>query len=273
MLTTDKVILSPDQIESLLINPVLENSIAAQVSDTIKTDSPRVVFPRIGDIAADWVPEGEEIPLSEPTKNEVLVVPRKVASLIVTTTEGLDDSATGYFDSVGSTMVSQLINKVDEAYFTAVADPAPKGIAAVAGVTPLTGDLADLDLFAQARASIASAGFVPGFFAINPADALTLSTLKEATGSNKTLLDVDPTSQRFIVAGTQVIVSKHVPKGTGYAIPKGVSKLVVRRDAEVTADKSAFFTRDSVGIRGTMRVGFGFVDEASIVKLTFGAAA
>ncbi len=44
--------------------------------------------------------------------------------------------------------------------------------------------------------------------------------------------------------------------------------LVVRHDATIESDRSAFFTSDRVGVKTTMRVGFGFVHPASVVKIS-----
>jgi hypothetical protein len=42
---------------------------------------------------------------------------------------------------------------------------------------------------------------------------------------------------------------------------------VVRRDAEVQADRSVFFTSDRVAVRATCRVGFGFPHTAALVRV------
>ena len=44
--------------------------------------------------------------------------------------------------------------------------------------------------------------------------------------------------------------------------------LVVRDDATVEADRSVYFTSDRVAVKATMRAGFGFVHQASVVKVS-----
>ena len=44
--------------------------------------------------------------------------------------------------------------------------------------------------------------------------------------------------------------------------------LVLRDDTTVKADRSVFFTSDRVAVKATMRIGFGLVHAASVVKVT-----
>ena len=46
---------------------------------------------------------------------------------------------------------------------------------------------------------------------------------------------------------------------------------VVRRQAEVKADASVFFTSDRVAVRTTLRVGFGLVHTQSVVRVRLAA--
>jgi hypothetical protein len=107
----------------------------------------------------------------------------------------------------------------------------------------------------------------------NPTDALALAQLREATGSNKALLQVgDPTqpAQR-IVEGRPLLVSPYVAIGDVWGIPAERVLLVVRDDADVVAGASPFFTSDRTAVRAT-RVGFGFPDAAAIVRIRRAAA-
>jgi hypothetical protein len=51
--------------------------------------------------------------------------------------------------------------------------------------------------------------------------------------------------------------SPAVDNGEIWAIPQKFSFVVLRENVDVVVDESAFFTSDRVGIRATMRVGFG----------------
>ncbi len=43
---------------------------------------------------------------------------------------------------------------------------------------------------------------------------------------------------------------------------------MLRSDTTVEADRSVFFTSDRVAVKATMRVGFGLVHAASVVRVT-----
>jgi HK97 family phage major capsid protein len=45
-------------------------------------------------------------------------------------------------------------------------------------------------------------------------------------------------------------------------------RLVVRHNAKVEADRSAFFTSDRVAVKATTRAGLGLVHPQSVVKVT-----
>ncbi len=113
---------------------------------------------------------------------------------------------------------------------------------------------------------------VAGWLA-HPDDALALSLLRTATGSNETLLQADPTQPaRRVLQGRPLLVSPNVAVGDVYGIPEDRCVLVVREDADVVADASPFFTSDRTAVRATMRVGFGFPHQAAVVRIRRAAA-
>jgi hypothetical protein len=87
-------------------------------------------------------------------------------------------------------------------------------------------------------------------FVTNPTTALVRANMKEATGSGKPLLEADPTKPtRRMIFGVLLITSPEAPVGTIWGMSAGRVTTVVRRDAEVKADRSVFFT--GPGHRGT----------------------
>jgi hypothetical protein len=71
--------------------------------------------------------------------------------------------------------------------------------------------------------------------------------------------------------GLPLLVSPAVPVTTVYGLPASRVAVVVRKDGEVTSDRSVFFTSDRVAVRGTMRVAFGFPHPAAIIKVGLAA--
>jgi HK97 family phage major capsid protein len=92
---TAEPLLTPEQVESLLIKPVLAVSVALNplCSRVLRPTAPSVRLPAVtADPTAAWVAEGAEIPISDLTTAEVDVVTRKVAGLSVVTSELAEDS-------------------------------------------------------------------------------------------------------------------------------------------------------------------------------------
>lgn len=106
-------------------------------------------------------------------------------------------------------------------------------------------------------------------FVTSPAVALTLATVKTATGSNQPLLGQDGTMPGARqVLGVPLLVSPSVAANVIWAIDASRTFLVVREDATVEADSSVYFTSDRVAVKATMRVGFAFPHPASVVKVS-----
>lgn len=266
--------LQPEQVEALLVKPALEQSITGMVTTAVRTDRHRVRFPILSaDPTADWTAEGEEITPSTPEVKEVVSEPSKIAGLVITTSEMVEDSSTEVMNQIGAGLVRQITNSIDQAFFTAMDAPAPEGLEHITPTTLEIGaDLTNLDWAEEALALAAGAKSMLNTFVCNPDDALTLAKLKDSTGSNRGLLQADPSQPTGrVIAGVPMVTTTYVPAGTIWGIPKATTHLVVRKDAEVKADSSAMFTSDKVAIRGIMRVGFAFPHAEGIVKITHGA--
>lgn len=271
--STHPAILTPEQVTDLVILPVSRDSIAGQVSTIHNTGTHELRVPRVtADPAAEWVPEGGEIAVSDADVDEVIIEHAKLAALSVVSSELAADTNPAAVDIIGAGIVRDLTRKLDAAYFGALEAPAPSGLDALTDVTEVTATaITSLDPFAEAAAAAADHNTTIDAWVAHPDDALAIAQLKTATGSNQALLapSGDATaSARRVIEGAPLHVSANVTAGTIWGIPKTASIISIREDAEVTADHSAFFTSDRVAIRGILRVGFGFINEPAIVKVT-----
>lgn len=128
--------------------------------------------------------------------------------------------------------------------------------------------LTNLDPFAEAISKAENVGAVVNNFVLNPADLLTLATLKKASGSNEPLLGSDPTQPTKRTAlGIPLVPCSDVKVGTIWGVPKDRVIIVLREDATLDVDRSAYFSSDRVGVRAIMRVGWGFPHESAVVRL------
>ena len=274
--TTGAPVLRPEDVGDLLVVPTMNMSVAAQVSTVVTTTSKDFRVPVVlADPAAQWVTEGSEITPSDANLDEVTVTPAKLAGLSIITRELADDSSPEAAAIVGQGLARDIARKLDVAFFGSEAAPAPAGLDALVGFTPVAlteTAWADTDAFTQAQYEAEGVGAVITTFVANPDDALALSTLKEQTGSNRPLLQPDPTQPgRRTIGGVPLVTSPAVTPGTVWGLPQDRTLLVLRENTEVLADRSVFFTSDRVAVRGIMRVSWGFPHPASIVKITLAA--
>jgi HK97 family phage major capsid protein len=213
------------------------------------------------------------------TTNELVVTPSKVAGLSVITSELAEDSSPEASTEVGAGLARDIARKVDAAFFGGAAANTPSGLASLTVGAGNVQDIAagtaptNLDSFAQAQMLAGNVGAEITSFVTNPTTALVLTNLKEATGSGKPLLQADPTKPtRRMIFGVPLLTSPEAPVGTIWGMSAGRVTTVVRRDAEVQADRSVFFTSDRVAVRATCRVGFGFPHTAALVRIRLAAS-
>lgn len=265
-------ILTVEQVGDLIVRPVTNDSIAAQVSKVVNTSSSSYRVPIVtADPTAAWVAEGQEIAADDLDLTELDITFSKLAGLTVISSELAADSSPEAAQEVGAGLSRDLVRKVDQAYFGALASPAPSGLGALSGITAVSAGAAyaNLDPFAEAIAKAEEVGATVGAFVTTPAVALTLAKLKVQTGSNQQLLGTDPTSPTSrTISGVPLLVSPTIAANTVWAIPRDRALFVLRNGAEVTTDGSVFFTSDRIAVRAKLRVGFGFPHPAAIVKIT-----
>lgn len=263
---------TPEQIGDLLVQPLEVESVAARIG-LFKTglSGDKMRFPVVSaDPTAAWVAEGEEIPVSQATLDEVEAPFMKVAGLSVISRELAEDSSPDAADEIGRGLVRDIARKVDLAMFTNAGAKAPAGLAQLTGYTQVEApaDPANLDPYIQARFRAAAVGAELAAYVLSPADAEALALVKESSTSAKRLLTESaglPGS--LAIDGVPVVTSPALTDGISWAIPKDSVRVGVRQDAQVDVDHSAFFTSDRVAVRGTMRVAFGFGHPAAVVQI------
>ena len=275
--TTTAAILRPEEVATLVVQPVDRASVAVAAATVITSNASSTRIPIVtDDPAAGWVAEGAEIPLSDLGTGELDVVPRKLAALTVISRELAEDSSPAAREEVGRAMSRDMARQLDTAFFGNVAGGvAPAGLESLTGTSEVDAGaaFADLDPFAEAISLAEQQGATVSSFAAHPTDALALAQVTDEDGSRRPLLGTDPTQPtRRTALGVPILVSPAVAPGTIWAIPRDRAMIVRRADVKVEVSTDAFFSSDQVAVRGTMRVGFGFPHLAALVKITRDAA-
>ena len=276
--TTDDVAgLLPGDYGKLVIGPAQEMSAAMQVGELVTTASHDFHVPILTeDAAAAWVAEGEEAEISDPTFAELVVTPAKVMGFSVVSRELAQDSSPAASDAVGRSLARSIARAIDTAFFGDESAPAPKGLEALEDVTTVYAGatLKDLDWAVEGAFNAAALGATVGAWVADKETAQDIASLKEATGSNKGLIEPDPkVAGRYRIEGAPLIVSPAVTAGTIWGIPRSAALLVLRKDVEVKTDESLFFQSDRVAIRALARIGFGFPLPSQIQKVLVQAKA
>jgi HK97 family phage major capsid protein len=269
-------ILTPAQVGDLVIQPLIQQSIAGEVLSAVSIGTHSYRVPLVtADPAASWTAEGAEITATDATLDELDITPSKLAALSVISRELANDSSPAAAQAVGDGIVRDLVRKVDAALFTATTTNGPGGLPGLSGITTVSGPATayvNVDPFSDAIYTAAQHNGDITAWVTNPATAMALAKVKQYTSgsSNVPLLGADPTMPgRRQILGIPLLTSPSVTTTNNvvWGISKSYGYFVIRQDAEVESDRSVFFTSDRVAIRATMRIGFGFPNPAAIVKI------
>jgi len=254
----------PPQYGALITDPLTENALAfdSRVTTTIRTGAERFRAPRlVEDVAAAWVAEGEEISPSDPTLDEIEIVPKKIGGLTIISRELAEDSNPSAQAIVGQSLARALTTQVDTGFFAAGGGAQAAGLASITP-TEHTGTLDSLDVIHEAKAKAAAQGGKPTALLAHPDDVLALALLKDQTDSNRALLQSTDSA-----AGVPVISTRHAAAGTIWMVDASQIYTVLREDTSLAVSRDAYFTSDRIAVRATVRVAWGFITPAALVKI------
>ena len=277
LLTTSGAgILLPEEVNDLVVVPVTRRSVAYQVSTVVVIGSNSYRIPILAeDPSASFVAEGAEIPADDADVDELEVTPKKCAALSTISRELASDTINpGAQDMIGEALARDSAKVIDRAFFGTTTTNGPSGLQSLTGVAEVEGgSLTSLDAFAEGQSMAETVGAATSFWVASPATALQLAKLKEATGSNRPLLQPDPTKPgRRLILGVPLLVSDAVDDHTVWGIPQAFSYVVQAQEATLDVSTDAFFTSDKVAIKTTLRVAFGWPHKEAIVKIEHGGS-
>lgn len=262
-------ILTPEEVGQLVVQPVTAASVAMQIATVVQTNSGEFRIPIVtNDAIAAWTPEGSDITPSDAGVDEITVKPDKLAALSIISNELANDSSPAARELVGNSIGRDLARKVDAAFFAHTTANGPDGIESIIYQSTTTTALTNTDAFAEAISLAENEGATVTAFVANSATVLKLSKVKRETGSNEPLLQPDPTlPTRRQILGVPLwsVPDTVVPDDVVWAIDGSRVFIVVRQDVDLRVDESRYFESDRLGIRATMRIGYGFPHEAAVI--------
>ncbi|GAA1171304.1 phage major capsid protein [Nesterenkonia xinjiangensis] len=219
------------------------------------------------DPSAEWVAEGQEIVTDAPELDEIVIDPKKVAGIVPITRELARDSTPEASQRVGQSLAREAGRKVDQAFFGDLASTnanAPSGLESLDLDALTVATLENLDAFQEAALDVATnEGEVSGWVA-HPATMLQILQLKDASDSNRVLLENGD------LLGRPLIPSPHVSEGTVWGLDHRHIYVALSQDIELDVSSDVYFTSDRVALKVTCRVGFGFPHHGAIAKVVIG---
>jgi HK97 family phage major capsid protein len=259
---------------------VLEHLSAQSVvlaSGATRIDTPnRVVHvPRIkSDGTAAWWSELEVISTTEPTGDELVLTPKKVAALATLSDEVIADSSPSVLDAVGTAMTKAVALQADAGILTGAGGKAPTGIYNQAGNHVVSAKIT-IDSLIEAAGKVAAVGGQATAAYLNPADHTALMLEKDA--QKRPLLTPDysggPSSTIY---GLALWRTPAITVGTALVCDPSQVVIAVRQDASVAVSADVNFTSDASVARVIARLDCGVNDPkglTSIAATTMAAAA
>lgn len=263
---------TPEDYGKVVDTVLAEISAAFRASTVVQTGSETYRAPlHTADPAVAWYAENTTIALTDPTTNEVVITPKKVAGRTQISTEAAEDTNPAVANMTAGDLARSIAKKIDATFFGNTVTNGPSGLLSLTGINEIdttTYPFTNLDAFHHAKAAALTDGAKVSAWIVAPDVALTLSTAKQlTTGSNVGLLDANGVSDGTILAGVPVIVSPDVTAGTVWGLDSSQVIVVQRTGTTVKQSFDAAFAEDAVQVRATARISWGFVNPAGVVRI------
>ena len=259
---------TPEEWASYVLDHLSAASVVlASGATEIRTSSKQVHVPRVlTNGTAAWYSELEPIAEGAPTGDELVLTPKKVATLANFSDEVVSDSSPSVLDTAGTAMTRAVALEADRAMFAGTGGKQPLGLLNIAPALPSHIGAVDYAGIVTASGLVRAAGGAPDVVYINPADLTALQLVTAA--DDRPLISGDPTQGAPpVVAGLAIWATPAVPAAT--AIVAMASQIVVgvREDASVAVSEHALFSSDGTVARVIARVDVGVNDPDGLVVI------
>jgi HK97 family phage major capsid protein len=251
----------------VLTHLYFQSVVLASGATRIDTIYRAVHVPRVKtDGAAGWYGEVETLTAGEPTGDELLLTPKKVAAITTLSQEVVADSQPSVIDAVGTAMTRAVALAADAGILTGAGGKAPVGVYGQHGqhvkATAIT-----INTLIEAAGLIAGVGGQARACYLNPSDHTALMLSKDK--NERPLLGPDytggPTST---VYGLQLWQTPAMAKGEALVCDPAQIVVAIRQDAEVAVSSDVMFTSDASVARVIARLDCGVNDPRGLVSIS-----
>ena len=268
---------TPEQWATYVLDHLSAASVVlASGATEIRTNAKQVHIPRVtGATAVGWYGELDPIAEADVPGDELVLTPRKAATLVRLSNEAVDDSTPGVLDTVGAAMTRSVALEADRAMFagTGPANDQPTGILTIPGLPSHVGAV-DYAGIVTASGLVRAAGGNPTVVYLNPADYTALQLVTGA--DDRPLISGDPTAGAPpVIAGLSVYPTPAVPAASALVAQPDQIIVAVRKDASVAISDAAAFGADATLARVIARldVGVNDLDGLAVIKAAAGTTA
>jgi HK97 family phage major capsid protein len=258
---------TPEQWAAYVLEHLSAQSVVLAAGATRVDTANRVIHvPRVlTDGVASWYSELETITADGPTGDDLVLTPRKCATLVNLSNESVEDSSPAVLDVTGTAMVRAVALEADRAILSGTGGKQPTGVVSQAG-GHVTGGIS-IDGLINASGQIAAVGGTARAAFLNPADVTTLMPSKD--GQQRPLLGPDyvggPTST---VYGVVLWPTPAMPAGTALVADPKQIVVAVRNDPTVAVSTDAIFTQDGAVARVIARLDGAVNDPRGLVTIS-----
>jgi HK97 family phage major capsid protein len=254
---------------------------------TVTTASPVFRIPIVDeDASSAWVPEGNDIVTNDATVDEEQVTPLKVAALVRISSELAEDSSPEAAGLVQASLARSVARSIDRAFFANTTANGPNGLLSLNDVQLVDAGstFTDFDWATSAKTKLRKVGSVATNFVASADTVEALETIKTFNGSqinsNEPLMNDETPNGVADAAPGNVLGVPLVAVADGlslddnliWALDRRKVFAVMRRNVTLDVSPHYFFGSDSIGVRITCRVGFGFPHPQAIVKVGAGGS-
>ena len=284
--TTTASELTAEQVQRILVKPLEAVSTFLASGVRIHDTAGPLRLPKLGPATSPgWFAENEQItPEVDPTFDEVELLPstmKSVKTLTRFSNELARQSVIALDAALKERLVKDVADTLDKQFWgnsNGSSATQPKGILNYAGQSITSVGALTLDHLLDAEAKALAANVDPSNlkWAMTSRELTALRKVKESTGSNKYVLQPDPTKAGgYVVFGKPVIVTNRIPDttgtpNTGNMVLADFSQIVVARDLAPTVKvlDQTFGDYDQMALRVVARYDVAPLNSEAIVKLT-----
>lgn len=223
------------------------------IAGSVDGDQPAVRVAYVNDTeSAGYVAEAAEIPEDDPELAEVVVRTKKISRLVNLSNEQFRQAMTA--QQLAESVSRDLVRKADNSYIADVANPT--GLINILNTISGGNVFDSLDNLVELIATLEVNGAQPSHIVLDPLGWASFQNMKIGTSYNQSLLGSGTVAAAPMLLNLPVLKSRFIPSYHGLVIDRNAVVSAVG-PVSIATSEHALFSKDSVQLRATWRIGWG----------------